>query len=111
MTKTTEQLAERVLQRLRIYGPGDTPSNDDAQSVKDYYSGAYAETAVTDDLPYWDEASIPDEAFEALVDLVAGRMAPEWGQNRPDLEASGLDRLRALSGKGPTGRPVTSSFF
>ena len=110
MTKTTQQLATRVLERLRVIAGGDTPSNADAETVKSYYAGAFKELDAQD-IAWWDEDAIPDEAFEALADFVAGRLAPDFGQARPDLEQSGMARLRILSADVPTGFPVTASYF
>lgn len=111
MSKTVQGLARRVLERLKVIAAGDEPDPTDAQSVADFYAGTYAETAATDDLPYWDQDDIPDEAFLALADFVAGRMAPDFGQPRPDLEQSGESRLRRLSAQGGTGRAVTAEFM
>lgn len=110
MTKTTQNLAERVLLRLRVTAAGETPSDDDANTVKDFYAGTFAEMEI-DNLIYWDEASIPDEAFEALADFIAGRLAPDFGLVKPDLEASGRQRLQTLSFQGGTGRYVSGQFF
>jgi hypothetical protein len=111
VSRTTQELATNVLERLKVIAAGDVPEDADAQSVKTFYSGTFKETAAIDDLPYWDEDDIPDEAFEALTDFVAGRMAPNFGEARPDLEQSGETRLRRLSAKGATGRRVTAAFF
>jgi hypothetical protein len=43
MAKTTQQLATRVLERLRVIAGGDTPSNADAELVKSFYSGTFKE--------------------------------------------------------------------
>lgn len=110
MTKTTQDLAERVLLRLKVTGAGETPNNDDASLVKNFYATTFAEIEVLE-LTYWPVASIPDEAFEALADFIAGRIGPDFGKDRPDLEASGRQRLAVLSAQGPTGRIVTAPFF
>lgn len=110
MTKTTTQLATNVLERLRVIAAGETPTASDAQDVKDFYATTLAELAI-DDLVYWDAADIPDEVFEPLTDMLAGRLAPNFGQLRPDLEASGMNRLARLASQGGTGRVVTGSYF
>lgn len=109
MSKTTAQLARRVLERLRVTAAGETPTSEDAQTVTQFYTGAFGEMQV-DNLTYWDATDIPDEAFEALADLLAGRLAPDFGLSRPDLEASGVARLRRLAAHGPTGRVVTADY-
>ncbi len=110
MTKTTQQLATRVLERLKVIAAGDTPDATDAQSVKSMYAGTFEELKVSD-IPYWDTEAIPDEAFEALADFVAGRIAPDFGKERPDLEASGLLRLRILSAAEPYGHRQRPEYF
>lgn len=110
MTKTTAELAARVLERLRVTGAGETASAEDAATVSNYYATSFAELQVSD-FVYWDQADIPDEAFEALSDLLAGRLGSDFGAPRPDLEASGRRRLGVLASQGATGLPVTGSYF
>jgi hypothetical protein len=110
MSKTTQQLATRVLERLKVIAAGDAPAAEDAESVKAFYSDTFEELR-DGELAYWDADDIPDEAFQALADFIAGRMATDFGEARPDLEQSGETRLRRLSAKGATGRRVTAAFF
>lgn len=110
MSKTKHDLAHRVLSRLGWVAAGETPTAEDAEAVKAYYAGMFAEISL-DGLTYWDEDDIPDEAFEALSDLIAGRIAPDFGMAKPDLEQSGMVRLRRLASRGPTGRIVTAEYF
>jgi hypothetical protein len=110
MTTTTQQLAVDVLERIPVIGADETPSAADAQTVKRFYSRTLKELC-DQGLAWWDEEDIPDEAFEALADVLAGRLAPRWGYQRPDLEQSGMARLRILSADVPTGFPVTGSYF
>lgn len=107
---TAAALATRVLERLRVTAAGETPSAEDSTTVTSYYSGIFAESVV-DDLFYWDEDDIPDEAFEALADYIAGRLGADFGTARPDLEQSGITRLRRLAAIGSTGLIVTGSYF
>lgn len=110
MTKTAQELAQRVLERLRAVGEGQTASAASSQSVQNFYSNVYQELVV-DDLAYWDEASIPEEAFEPLADLIAGRMAADFGMTRPDLEASGDFRLRKLASNNSSGLTVAGDYY
>lgn len=110
MSKTTQDLAVRVLERLKVIAAGDTPSAEDAASVKSFYAGQFAELQA-DAVAYWDEDDIPDEAFQALADFVAGRIAPDFGLSRPDLEQSGNLRLRRMSAQSGTGRRVSGLYF
>lgn len=110
MSKTTQQFATRVLLRLREIASDATPTSVDATHVKDFYFGIFKEIEAND-IAWWDEDVIPDEAFEAMVDLVTGRIATDFGLGRPDLEASGMERLRILSAAACDNLPVTSSYF
>lgn len=110
MTKTTAELATRVLLRLGVIASDETPTTVDSALVQDFYATTFAELTI-EKLTYWDSADIPDEAFEALADMIAGRIAPDFGLSRPDLEASGTDRLSRLGSQGPTGLTVAGSYF
>jgi hypothetical protein len=107
---TSAQLAAKVLERLKVVVPPDTAEVEDLTTVSDFYTGSTAELRA-DNLVYWDDEDIPDEAFLSTVDLIAGRIAPNFGLNRPDLEESGMSRLRRIGSQGPTGRSVTADFF
>jgi hypothetical protein len=107
---TAAALATRVLERLRVTAAGETPSAEDSATVTSFYSGIFAEETVND-LFFWDEDDIPDEAFEALADFIAGKISSDFGDQRDDLEASGRMRLRKLSSKASTGLVVTGSYF
>lgn len=110
MSYTGAQLALRVLERLKVVIAPDSPTALDLTTVTTFYNNSLAEMRA-DNVAYWDQDDIPDEAFQALADLIAGRVAPDFGVTRPDLEQSGDLRLRRISAQGPTGRPVTSTFF
>lgn len=110
MSKTTQQLATRVLERLRVIAAGDTPEDADASSIKTYYANVFGEME-EDSLTFWEQDDIDDRAFEALADFIAGRVAPDFVNPRPDLEASGRARLQRLAADVPTGFPVTGCYF
>jgi hypothetical protein len=108
MSKTTQELAVRVMNRL---APGTgTPSASDAKAIKDLYSGTFKELQAQN-IAWWEEDAIPEEAFEALSDFIAGRVAIEFGPAKPDLEASGMSRLRILSAAPPTGLAARGVYF
>lgn len=110
MSYTGTQLARRVLERLKVVIQPDEPVAEDLTTVETYYNNALAEMTA-DNVAYWDQDDIPDEAFQALADLIAGRIGPDFGVARPDLEQSGDLRLRRLGAQGPTGRSVAASYF
>lgn len=110
MTKTVTDLGNRVLERLKIVAVGETPTAADHLTVTDYYVGQFLELK-QQGLVYWDRENIPDEAFEALTDVLAGMLAPDFGMARSDLEASGRARLGILAEIPSSGLTVTGSYF
>jgi hypothetical protein len=110
MTKTTQQLATRVLERLKVIAAGESPDDADAAFVKRYYADVFGEME-EDNLTFWEQDSIDDRAFQALADFIAGRVAPDFVNPRPDLEASGRARLQRLASDVPTGFPVSGEYF
>lgn len=110
MTKTTTDLAEAVLKRLGVLAAGDTASAEDANDVKDYYADEF-ETLQTRDIAFWDQATIPVSVFRPLTDYIAGKMAPDFGQARPDLQESGYRELLILASDPGMGGDVTGGYF
>jgi hypothetical protein len=110
MSKTPAQLAVRVLFRLNVLASGETPTAEDSETVQEFYASTFGEME-DDGLTFWEVDDIPERAFEAVADFIAGRIAPEFGQAKPDLEASGRSRLQRMSAMGSTGLPVTGSFI
>jgi hypothetical protein len=110
MSKTSAELATRVLRRLNVIGAGETPDADLSSEVIGFYAGIFKEQTRLG-VFYWDQDDIPDEAFEAAVDLIAGLMGTDYGAPRPDLQQSGDLRTRILGARGGTGRRVTGEFF
>lgn len=110
MSKTTQDLAQRVLERLKVIPNGETPDDADATSVKDYYANIFGEIE-DDGLTFWEQTAIDDRAFEALADFIAGRLAPDFGNPRPDLEQSGRARLQRLAADMPSGLRVSADYF
>lgn len=110
MTRTVTDLATAVLRRLRVIGSSDTPGPARAAMVTTFYADHFQELE-DDEIAFWDEASIPERAFTALVDLVAGRLAPSFGLSRADLEESGERRLRRLAAESSDGAPIAGEFY
>lgn len=110
MAKTTQDLAEAVLSRLGVLALGDTPEAEDAASVISTYADLFQELE-EDDIAFWIESDIPERVFRALADFVAGRMATDYGQQRPDLEESGMLRLRKLAQERTAGQPVRADYY
>lgn len=111
MTKTTQNLAEAVLRRLRVIDATETPANEDAAAVKALYLDLHDEL-ITEDIAYWPDTQIPAEVFRALVDYVAGHAAVDFGKNDMiALATDGETRLRRIVQFGHTKRPTRAEYF
>lgn len=110
MAKTVAELAIRVLEKIGTLTAGDTPSPADSTKVTDFYANAYQEYERLE-IAFWDEDSIPEYVYEALVDLLAGRLSADEGWPRPELEASGDNRLRLMAVGKPSGEILTTDYF
>lgn len=110
MSFTSAQLAARVLERLKVVTPPDTPTAEDATLVSSFYGAKLAEMR-EEGMAYWDQDDIPDEIWPSLVDYIAGGVASEFGLQRDDLSQAGEMKLRRLAHQGPTFRSVTSEYF
>lgn len=96
MSKTTTELAERVLKRLGVVAANATPKARDSNDVITYYEAEW-EFLRRRDLAFWSKTSIDDRVFNSLVDYLAGKMATDYGLERPDLQESGYRELLILA--------------
>lgn len=115
-TNTAAQLAVAVLERI---GAKDLNQPSISATVSQSIIRAYQRklaTLVDDDLAYWSEDAIPDEAFEAMVNIMAQQVAPGLGRPIPTEESEagrvrqvggiGMDQLRKHVRRRATGLPT-----
>lgn len=121
MTKTTAQLAIKVMRLPGWLDANEEPDSEDAAFIVDTYTSMHAAWRVRE-IAYWPIESIPDEIFEDIVRIIADAVAPAFGDAAPteiDIETgapvsmgkkgwNGLKRLKAVQ---PSGLPVRTQYF
>lgn len=89
MAKTKAQLAKRTLQRLRVVSSNQDPSDADALFVKEEYDTLYEKWLEAGKV-HWTNTDdtteeIPEPVFDALVNIMAGQVAPQFGMPEPEV--------------------------
>lgn len=95
MAKTKDELATKVLKRLQVVAANATPKASDSNDVISYYDSEW-QLLRRRDLAFWSKDSIDDRVFNPLVDYISGKIAPDYGLARPDLQESGYRELLIL---------------
>lgn len=117
MSNSTEaELAVAVLERI---GSKDIAQSSVGATAQQSIIRAYRRKMATlrdDELAYWPNDAIPDEVFEAMMNIVAQMVAPGLGRPIPTEEseagnvrqigAIGMDQLRKHMRRRPTGLPT-----
>lgn len=83
--RTKQELATRVLRKMRIAGMVQAPSSEDVAHVSDAYDSKYSEWQVRK-IAYWPNTSlsaeeIPEEVFNPLVDLLVNEVSGDYGKD------------------------------
>lgn len=116
MPFTETELATRVLRDLSLYGPDETPSDDDIQDTMQIIESEIAAMAVRN-LPIWNgsEVSVPTEYLTALSRRLGLAVGPTFGTFTLVEAAVGIEPaehyLRQLSVKAATGEPAAAEYF
>jgi hypothetical protein len=85
-TKTRAQLGTRALQKLGIYGAGQSPEDEDAEHADSVIDAVLADLAAREVVLITDEDAIPVEYFEWVADIVADALAQDYYKGRnPDV--------------------------
>lgn len=82
ITRTKMQLAIAVMEDLALLNPGETPAAADTSMIIRRYENLLEELR-DEQTVYWDENAIPNETFEALVNVVALMVMGAFGKARP----------------------------
>lgn len=116
-TKTTTELASAVLERLKVIGPDQSATADEAAFVTSIYSAKFEELE-DEELAYWTESAIPEKVFRPLVNILAGECAIEFHAGAPNLVEMyatfgerGMMKLRAIVSKPDSDEPVRAVYF
>lgn len=116
MSFTEDELATRVLRDLSLYGPDETPSDDDLIDTKQIIGSEVAAMA-TRGIVIWggSEVVVPPEYLTALSRRLGLAVGPTFGSFTIIEAAVGIEPaehyLRQLSSKTPTGETAEAEYF
>lgn len=111
VTRTSDELAKRVLQELRVVDALETPDAADNQLVKERYQDVY-EWLADEDLAFWPSAQIPGGAMEGLTILVADVCAAAFGKPMDETRRTrGIQRLTEFAQIRDDGEATEAEYF
>lgn len=111
MAKTQQDLIVSALQELNALGVGETPSAEDADTIRQYVEPRVAQLAADRVLYVSDVEEIPDEVFIPLAKLIANAAAPKFGQaSKPEVDQAEESKLRRQSA-ATRSRPARIEYF
>ncbi len=118
MTKTRTQLVHRALRNLGVLAQGQTPSDEDYDSVNDLMDPLFAELASREIVTVPDPEHIDDDVFLALGHCLAGAARSEFGvlgtgesQEIAALAEKAERDLKVISSRGPTYKVSSIDYF
>lgn len=83
---TKAQLAERVLKRIGMLDPSESPTAQESQDVIAIMDSVYESMKERGHI-LWTLTEIPTRYQDAFINVVAFRVAPDFGLLKPELEA------------------------
>ncbi|PHS02111.1 MAG: hypothetical protein COA78_21945 [Blastopirellula sp.] len=107
--KTEQDLATRVLQKLKVISSTEAPDHEDAELVKSIYRDKLAELK-DEGKAYWASNEIPQAAFIGLSKVIAQECATEFGKQYAGGQ-EGRDALAAHSSKQSDGLSTPIEYF
>lgn len=111
VTRTSDELAKRVLQNLRVLDALETPRAEDNALVKERYADVY-EWLVDEDLAFWPENQIPGGAMDGLTRLVADVCAEAFDKpNDGSRRVVGIQRLTEFAQIRDDGEATEAEYF
>lgn len=120
MALTVEDLARRSMELLGALEAQEEPSAEDRALLERIYTNKYAELT-SRDMTYWEQTSIPEEAFEAMCMIAASVAASAYGKGPPvvidengqqvGMNVAGYRDLRRLMQKIGSGKPSQALYF
>lgn len=114
---TKAELRNKVLQRLGVIDPEETPSSADANTVEEAYLELYDELRKSGHVSWASGGSIPSEAVRPLVNVIAYELLPEFlvpGEQAMKIQSayqSAIRRLRAVMSEPYTSDSKFSEYF
>lgn len=92
---TKTELAERVLKRLGVLDPDESPTAKEAQDVIEVMDSVY-ESMKERGQVMWTLTEIPTRYQDALINVIAGRVAPDFGLLTSAVAALAEDGKREI---------------
>jgi hypothetical protein len=109
MSKTSTDLALRVMQELGVVAAGETPSAEDSTLIVSEYYLAQQELEQRN-IGAWDVEAIPEAYFVPLAKFMAARVAVMFGAPAADEEMA-LRTLRRVTAKPYIGNPEEVTYW
>jgi hypothetical protein len=123
MSRTTTELATEVMRLPNWISQDETPDSADDAHIKRIYSDWFAYAQMQErEIVYWSEDTIPNEAFLAIVRIIADMVGPSFGDPAPveiDVETGmqvsmgkkGWNMLRRLTARESSGLSAPGTYF
>lgn len=115
--KTRTELIERALSVLGLPGAGQSPSNEDVDTVDDYIDSMFERLTRLEILEDIDADLIPEAFFTPLAIILANIVASDFtivGQQAVDVAARALQAeadIRLMQRSRPTYQPQEVEWF
>ncbi len=119
MTLTIQDMSRRSMELLGVIGAEEEPAAEDHALFARTYATKWAELTMRD-LIYFEAEEIPEEAFEALCQIMADMNASAFGKSPPitidengqqvSMKVAGFRDLRRLVQKRPSGLPAHTDY-
>ena len=111
MATSIPELANRVLQQIKVLGEGQTASPEDTQVVEQKLRAVHASLR-KDERVRWTINALPEAAEEPYVLMAAFLAAPSFGQPQDQTWwIWGEREITALVSTPTTGQPVRTEYF
>jgi hypothetical protein len=117
MSKTRDELVDRVLKILGIIGAGQEGSTEDATTVDDQIEPVLAELSARRIVYVGDYSTYDDETFNPIAECIAVSLATEFGADMSHLVDPATKmpfaegRLRTITRRTGTGKMLKTDEF
>lgn len=92
---TRAELVTRIMRRLGALDIAENQTAQETAAVGEVMDAVYDEMKERGEID-WDLLSIPTRYQDAFVNVVAAKVAPDFGLDSPDVQARGIDSMRRI---------------
>ncbi len=108
----TATFAEKVLQKIGRIAAGETVDSDDQELVDDAYTSVYEELRSRHLVDWGSSESVPNWAMLHVRDIVANRIANDYGIPRSvDEEELAFRRMAKHLASDASGTPIEADYY